>query len=279
MRLLPTPTRTPTTIAHRGASAYAPENTLTAIRQAVHLGATWSRSTCSAPATARSCSATTPSSAAPPTPHECSRGGAVADRRPDARRDAAARRRVVVLPARTPASGSRRWSRPRPAGRQRDRSAAGGRSSPARYPGSPPTSPHPAPRRCSSRRGGYRLVVQSFDHGVMRDFARLEPDVPSSCSATRRSAGCRSSPAGRARSTRATAAPTRRTSTRSTPPGCSAWCGPPTARPTCGGPSTSGSTAYHQPSRRPAPRPRRPSRPRLTRRVPSRSALSSTRLA
>jgi len=39
MPLLPTTTRPPATIAHRGASAYAPENTLTALRQAVELHA------------------------------------------------------------------------------------------------------------------------------------------------------------------------------------------------------------------------------------------------
>lgn len=38
MPLLSTTTRPPATIAHRGASAYAPENTLSAIRQAVELG-------------------------------------------------------------------------------------------------------------------------------------------------------------------------------------------------------------------------------------------------
>ena len=38
MPLLSTTTRPPSTIAHRGASAYAPENTLSAIRQAVELG-------------------------------------------------------------------------------------------------------------------------------------------------------------------------------------------------------------------------------------------------
>ena len=38
MPLLPPTTRPPLTIAHRGASAYAPENTLSAIRQGVELG-------------------------------------------------------------------------------------------------------------------------------------------------------------------------------------------------------------------------------------------------